>query len=246
MKAMIFAAGLGTRLRPFTDNMPKALVPVNGKPLLEHTILKLKNAGFDEIIVNVHHFPDMIIGFLKTKNNFGIRIEISDEREMLLDTGGAIKKAAHFFDDGQPFLVHNVDILSNLDLKEVYCLQAENPDRLSTLVVSHRDTYRYLLFDEQNYLRGWINEKTGETKPCTFPGMKIYNKLAYAGIQVISPAVFQLMMQQEDKFPIMDFYLQHCRTEKIASFIPENLKMMDMGKTDLLTEGDLFAKQYML
>ncbi|HNX88831.1 MAG TPA: nucleotidyltransferase family protein [Paludibacteraceae bacterium] len=246
MKAMIFAAGLGTRLRPFTDNMPKALVPVNGRPLLEHIILKLKDAGFQEIIVNVHHFPDMIIGFLKTNDNFGMRIEISDEREMLLDTGGAIKKAAHFFDDGKPFLVHNVDILSNLDLKEVCCQQVADPGRLATLVVSQRDTYRYLLFDKQNYLCGWINEKTGETKPGTFPDLKIYNKLAYAGIQVISPAVFQLMAQQEDKFPIMDFYLQHCRTEKISAFIPDDLKMMDMGKTDLLTEGDLFAKQYML
>ena len=132
MKAMIFAAGLGTRLRPLTDSMPKALVPVNGKPLLEHIILKLKEAGFDEIIVNVHHFPDKIIDFLRSKNNFNIRIEVSDEREMLLDTGGAIKKAAYFFDDEKPFLVHNVDILSNLDLKEVYCQHANRRSLYST------------------------------------------------------------------------------------------------------------------
>ena len=120
MKAMIFAAGLGTRLKPVTDTIPKALVPVNGKPLLEHIILKIKNAGFDEIIVNVHHFPDQIIEFIELNNQFGIRIEISDERDRLLETGGGIKKAEWFFDDNQPFLVHNVDILSNLDLKKLY------------------------------------------------------------------------------------------------------------------------------
>ena len=246
MKAMIFAAGLGTRLRPLTDSMPKALVPVNGKPLLEHIILKLKDAGFDEIIVNVHHFPDKIIDFLRSKNNFNIRIEVSDEREMLLDTGGAIKKAAYFFDDDQPFLVHNVDILSNLDLKEVYCQHAANPDRLATLVVSHRDTYRYLLFDEQELLCGWVNEKTGETKPGHFSDINAFNKLAYAGIQVLSPKAIQLMNKQEDKFPIMSFYLQNCRSEKIAAYIPENLMMMDMGKTDTLKDADQFAKQNML
>ena len=120
MKAMIFAAGLGTRLKPITDILPKALVPIAGKPLLEHVILKLKAVGFDEIIVNIHHFPNQIIEFLKANNNFGIRIEVSDERDELLDTGGGIRKAARFFDDGKPFLVHNVDILSNVDLKALY------------------------------------------------------------------------------------------------------------------------------
>ena len=115
MKALIFAAGLGTRLKPLTDTMPKALVPIDGKPLLEHVILKLKAAGFNQIIVNVHHFPDQIIEFLKSKNNFDLRIEISDERDKLLDTGGGVKNAKWFFDDGKPFLVHNVDILSNID-----------------------------------------------------------------------------------------------------------------------------------
>src|ERR1035437_803539 len=144
---MIFAAGLGTRLRPLTDNIPKALVPIAGKPLLEHVILKLKAAGFDEIIVNIHHFPTQIIDFLKEKNNFGIRIEVSNEQAMLLDTGGGIRNAAWFFDDGNPFLVHNVDILSNVNLKALYNEHTQQ-NSLATLVVSKRDTFRYLLFDE--------------------------------------------------------------------------------------------------
>src|ERR1035437_9615569 len=137
MKAMIFAAGLGTRLKPVTDNLPKALVPIAGKPLLEWVILKLKAAGFDEIIVNVHHFPNQIIDFLKGNDNFGIRIEISDESDSLLDTGGGIRNAAWFFDDGKPFLIHNVDILSNVDLKALYH-QHLRTNSLATLVVSKR------------------------------------------------------------------------------------------------------------
>ena len=144
MKALIFAAGLGTRLKPLTDKIPKALIPIGGKPLLEHVILKLKASGFNEIIVNVHHFPDQIIDFLKSKNNFDIRIEVSDERNLLLDTGGGIKNTAWFFDDGKPFLVHNVDILSNVDLNDLYNEHIHS-DSLATLVVSKRDTFRYLL-----------------------------------------------------------------------------------------------------
>ena len=132
---MIFAAGLGTRLKPLTDTLPKALIPIAGKPLLEHVILKLKAAGFDEIIVNIHHFPDQIIDFLKANDNFGIRIEVSDERNQLLDTGGGIKKVASFFDDGKPFLVHNVDILSNIDLQKLYSQHLQT-NSLATLVVS--------------------------------------------------------------------------------------------------------------
>ena len=147
MKAMIFAAGLGTRLKPLTDTMPKALVPIAGKPLLEHIITKLIAAGFDEIIVNVHHFADQIVDFLKSKNNFGIRIEISDETDLLLETGGGIKHASAFFDDGKPFLVHNVDILSNLDLSDFYQTSLKN-NGLATLLVSERNSSRYFLFDD--------------------------------------------------------------------------------------------------
>ena len=242
MKAMIFAAGLGTRLKPLTDSIPKALVPIAGKPLLEHVILKLKAAGFDEIIVNVHHFPDQIIEFLKANNNFGIRIEVSDERDQLLDTGGGIRKAKQFFDDGQPFLVHNVDILSDIDLKELF-QQHLAADSLATLVVSRRDTFRYLLFDDDQRLCGWINEKTGETKPIRFDDISGFNKLAFAGIQVLSPRVFELMDNLDAKFPIMDFYLSNAQTQVIKGFIPTDFHMLDVGKLNVLDEAERFVNR---
>lgn len=234
MKAMIFAAGLGTRLKPITDSMPKALVPVNGKTLLEVVIHKLILAGFDEIIINVHHFPEQIIDFLTKKNNFDIRIEISDESDELLDTGGGLKKAAHFFDDGKPFLIHNVDILSNIDLKKFYTQHLKDKKRLTSLVVSYRDTYRYLLFDDVMRLHGWINIKTGNTKPVENLAVQSFQKYAYAGIQVVSPRIFELMEQEPDQFPIMDFYLQHCQQEEIMGYVPQNLRMLDVGKINTL------------
>ena len=242
MKAMIFAAGLGTRLKPLTDTLPKALVPIAGKPLLEHVILKLKSAGFDEIIVNVHHFPDLIIEFLKSNNNFGIRIEVSDEREMLLDTGGGVKKAAWFFDDGKPFLVHNVDILSNLDLGALYQSHLAS-DAVATLVVSKRDTFRYLLFKEQLTLKGWINEKTGETKPTRFESIESFQKFAFSGIQVLSPQVFERMISFDENFPIMDFYLSIAATNSIKGYVPMDYKMLDVGKIDIIDEAEKFIIQ---
>lgn len=240
MKALIFAAGLGTRLKPLTDTLPKALVPIAGKALLEYVILKLKSSGFDEIIINVHHFPDKIIDFLEQNNNFGIRLEVSDERDLLLDTGGAIRKAAWFFDDGKPFLVHNVDILSNLDLNVLYNHHLQS-NSLATLVVSERDTFRYLLFDKNMQLKGWINEKTGETKPVDFSLLWEYKKLAFSGIQVFSPSVFQLMEKCERKFSIMDFYLSVVKTQHISGFIPNRYKMLDVGKIDVLSEAEKFV-----
>ena len=238
---MIFAAGLGTRLKPLTDNIPKALIPIGGKPLLEHVILKLKAAGFNEIIVNVHHFPDQIIDFLKSKNNFDMHIEVSDERDLLLDTGGAVRKTAWFFEDGKPFLVHNVDILSNLDLKELYNNHLSTGS-LATLVVSKRDTFRYLLFNEDKRLCGWINEKTGETKPVTFSDISGFNKLAFAGIQMLSPSVFKLMEDYGPKFPIMDFYLSNAGDQMIKGFVPVDFHMLDVGKLDVLDEAERFVK----
>ncbi len=240
MKAMIFAAGLGTRLKPLTDSLPKALVPIGGKPLLEHVILKLKAAGFNEIIVNVHHFPDQIIDFLNANSNFGIRIEVSDERDLLLDTGGGIRKAAWFFDDGKPFLVHNVDILSNVDLNKLYN-QHLRTNSLATLVVSQRDTFRYLLFDENMKLTGWINEKTGETKPACLTKTELYNKLAFSGIQILSTQVFELMQNLESKFPIMDFYLSNANNQTISGFVPDNYSMLDVGKLNVLDEAERFV-----
>ncbi len=241
MKALIFAAGLGTRLKPLTDTMPKALVPIDGKPLLEHVIQKLKAAGFDQIIVNVHHFPDQIIEFLKSKNNFDIRIEVSDERNNLLDTGGGIKKAGWFFDDGKPFLVHNVDILSNIDLQSLYQQHLETSP-LATLVVSERDTFRYFLFDKEARLKGWINEKTGEVRPDNFTNAELFHKLAFSGIQVLSPDVFKLMDHLPDHFSIVDFYLQNAFNEEIKAYIPTEFKMIDVGKLNVLDEAEQFVR----
>lgn len=238
MKAMIFAAGLGTRLKPLTDTIPKAMVPVGGKPLLQHVIEKLKNAGFNEIIINIHHFGEQIIDFVEVNNHFGIRIECSDEREELLDTGGAIRKAAWFFDDEQPFLIHNVDILSNINLTELYTTHTRG-EALATLVCSDRQTSRYLLFDRDNHLKGWINEKTGETKsPVTAIQPQNYLKLAFAGIHILSPSILSHMQQFPDRFPIIDFYLTLCEKKMIRSFIPSNLKMMDVGKQHTLKEAE--------
>ncbi len=242
MKAMIFAAGLGTRLKPLTDSIPKALVPISGKTLLEHVILKLKSAGFDEIIVNVHHFPDLIIDFLRANNNFDIRIEVSDERGFLLDTGGGVKKASWFFDDGKPFLVHNVDILSNVDLKALYH-QHLRTNSLATLVVSKRDTFRYLLFNDDLQLKGWINEKTGETKPADLRKPELFNKLAFSGIQIMSPGIFELMKDLDGKFPIMDFYLSNMNKNTISGFVPADYKMLDVGKLNVLDEAERFVNQ---
>jgi len=243
MKAMIFAAGLGTRLKPLTDSMPKAMVEIAGKPLLEHVILKLKAAGFDEIIVNVHHFAEQIISFLEEKNNFGIRIEISDERDMLLETGGGIKKAAAFFDDGKPFLVHNVDILSDIDLFKFYQHNVASK-AIATLLVSERSTSRYLLFDKDNNLHAWINEKTGEIKS-PYPNIVAtdYSKYAFSGIHVISPEIFAYMDKWDGKFSIIDFYLSIADKANVDCYVAQGMKLIDVGKLDSLTEAENFIKQ---
>ena len=243
MKAMLFAAGLGTRLKPLTDTLPKALVPVAGKPLLQHIIEKLKLSGFDEIIINIHHFGQQIIDFVESKNHFDIRIEFSDEREKLLDTGGGIKKASWFFDDNQPFLVHNVDILSNVDLPELYSAHLKsNP--FATLVCSEREASRYLLFDSNDRLKGWINEKTGEVKS-PFPHFdpRHYRKLAFAGIQILQPAIFQYMDGLPDRFSTIEFYLSICDREDLTCYIPDKLKLLDVGKTDSLKEAVQFLNE---
>ena len=237
---MIFAAGLGTRLKPLTDSIPKALIPIAGKPLLEHVLLKLKAAGFTEIIVNIHHFPELILDFLKSNNNFGIRIEVSDERDLLLDTGGGVRNARWFFDDDKPFLVHNVDILSNLDVRKLVD-EHINSGSMATLVVSKRDTFRYLLFNNDNRLCGWINEKTGETKPSGIDNITGYNKLAFAGIQVLSPAIFNLMENSNPVFPVMDFYLSIAREHILKGYTPVDFHMMDVGKLDVLDEAERFV-----
>lgn len=242
MKAMIFAAGLGTRLKPLTDHMPKALVPVAGKPMLEHVIGKLKAAGFDEIVINVHHFAYQIIDFLKEKDNFGIQIWISDETEELLDTGGGIKKAAHFFDE--PFLVHNADILSNVNLRALYEHHLSSGND-ATLLVSPRKTVRYLLFDEGNRLCGWVNKDTLQTKPEGFIYQpEIQKEYAFGGIHIISPTLFKYMGDEwTGKFSIMDFYLQTCKKARLGGYAKEDLQLIDIGKPDTLAKAEDFIRQ---
>ena len=242
MKAMIFAAGLGTRLKPLTDHMPKALVSVAGKPMLEHVIGKLKAAGFNEIVINVHHFANQIIDFLKEKDNFGITIHISDETDMLLDTGGGIKKAASFFHE--PFLIHNVDILSNVDLKSLYEYHLTSGND-ATLLVSPRKTVRYLLFNDGNRLCGWVNKDTLQTKPEGFVYQpEVQKEYAFGGIHIISPTLFNYMGDEwTGKFSIMDFYLKTCDVAKLGGYAKEDLQLIDIGKPDTLAKAEDFIRQ---
>ena len=226
MKAMIFAAGMGSRLKPMTDNTPKALIPINGRPMLEHVILRLKDAGFHQIVINVHHLGDQIIDFLAANNNFGVQIQ----------------KAAKFLQGNEPFLVHNVDIMSNVDLKKLYDRHLEtNP--LATLLVSKRNTSRYLLFNEKNRLCGWRNHETGEVKsfyPDFDPNQ--YNEYAFSGIHVLSPKIFDWMEEWTGKFPIINFYLSICAKTNIHAYAAENLRLLDIGKPDALAKAEEWMK----
>lgn len=244
MKAMIFAAGLGTRLRPLTDHTPKALVSVAGKPMLERVILRLKEAGFNDITVNIHHFGEQIIEFLRANNDFGITIHLSDERDMLLDTGGGIKKARPFLDGNEPFLVHNADILSDINLAELYRHHRES-NAEATLLVSQRQTSRYLLLDDVNRLHGWINKSTGETKPEGFSFQeRQYKEMAFDGIHVISPSLFRYMesRQWEGKFSIIPFYLSVCETACIQGYPLQDRRWFDIGKPETLAKAEEYYR----
>ncbi len=241
--AFIFAAGLGTRLKPLTDRMPKALVPYRGTPLLEQTIQTLKDQGFDRFVINIHHFAQMIRDFVAEHKSFDTQIEFSDESDLLRDTGGAIKHAAPLLRQG-PFLIHNVDIISNLDLDAFYRSHLNDPQKpLATLLVSSRETSRYFLFDGDNRLVGWMNRSTGEVKS-PFPeiaSLKVeqlvekYRPLAFGGMHVISPEIFQLMEEPQwgEKFPIVDFYLAAASEHLIRGYeAPEGTTLTDVGKLD--------------
>ena len=254
MKAMIFAAGLGTRLKPLTDTLPKALVPLAGKTLLQWQIEKLKAAGIRDIVVNIHHFPDMIINYLKDNDNFGCNIQVSDERDMLLETGGGLHKAEEKFrslgvqefrSSNEGILICNVDILSNIDIPTL--LQAYNPDEMGVVVVSERETQRYLLFNDENRLCGWTNIATGEVRgPIADYQSPIANRqLAFSGMQVLSPRIFDCMdevvKQKGEKFSLIDLYLSIAQKEILRAYIPENYRMMDVGKIDQISEAESFA-----
>ena len=277
MKAMIFAAGLGTRLKPITDTMPKALVPVCGQPLLYHVISKLVAAGYDDLVVNVHHFPDQIIHYLHS-HDFGARVAVSDERDFLRETGGGIRFAEALLTDfsaplemterdfstpptaplemtkemsfrpseasgeicqKEPFLVHNVDIVSNLDFG--WLREQHREGALATVVVSERKTQRYFLFDEDNRLIGWTNIATGEVRS-PFPDIDPdrCRKLAFAGIHLISPAIFAAFDQLGfgERFSIVDFYLKACANYPIYAAVPPDFQMVDVGKFTTLPEAE--------
>jgi NDP-sugar pyrophosphorylase family protein len=240
MKAMILAAGLGTRLRPLTDNRPKALVGVGGRTMLEITLARLRACDVREVIINVHHFADMVVDYLKANSNFGMRIEVSRE-EALLDTGGGLKKAAHFFlerYDGieQPFLLHNVDVVSTIDLQRMVQFHKDN-EALATLAVQQRQTSRYLLFDEQLQLCGRRSgpdqneEFIRESHPNDAPARQ-KEVLAFTGIHVISPRLLG-MMTEEGAFSIITSYLRlAAHGEKILAFRADGYYWRDLGRPE--------------
>jgi len=245
MKAMILAAGLGTRLQPLTDNRPKALVEIGGRTLLEITLSRLRAFGIREVIINVHHFAGMILDYLKTNDNFGMRIEVSRE-EVLLDTGGGLKKAAYFFlEDSnrseQPFLVHNVDVISTIDLQRMVQFHTEH-QALATLAVQDRETSRYLLFDEQLQLCG---RRSGHDQDPEFVRPSRHAQaLGFCGVHVISPRLFALMMEEEGVFSIITSYLNlAARGEKIVAFRADEYYWLDLGKPDHVTQAAQDLKQ---
>lgn len=241
MKAMIFAAGLGTRLKPITDTLPKALVPVCGKPLIEHVVRRLKSAGIDEAVVNVHHFADKVEAWTEGQDIMDIRV--SDERQMLLETGGAVLHAREHLEGCGHFLIHNVDILSDVDLK--WFMDQVRPDALATLLVSDRKSSRYLLFDPDTMrLVGWKNENTGEVRPAgTGVDESQCLKLAFSGIHIMSDKVFDVMAGYLSCFPVIDFYLDKCLLYNIYGVCAENLNLIDVGKLDTLELAEKFIKE---
>ncbi len=232
---MIFAAGLGTRLGPLTDDKPKALVTIKGKPLLEIVIERLIHYGFDQIIVNVHHFADLVEAFLLSKAHFGINITISDERKLLLDTGGGLQHASWFFDDHKPFLVHNVDIISTLDLGQLYEYHLAS-NALASLASRDRSSSRYLLYDQQLQLCGWKNVRTGETRMSRpVDNLQPY---AFSGIHVIDPKIFPLI-RQSGVFSIIEVYLALAKNHLIQAYPHTEDEWLDVGKPENLSKAEI-------
>jgi len=228
---MIFAAGLGTRLKPYTESMPKALVPVAGIPMLEILIKHLLSNGINDIIINVHHFAGQVIRFLAANDNFGANISLSNEEELLLDTGGGLKKASWFFDDKKPFLVQNVDVISDLKYQDMLDLH-NSSQSVATIAVSKRKTSRYFLFNETMQLCGWENTKTGEVKLAR-KGTGKLSRFAFSGIHIIDPVIFS-KMHQNGKFSIVETYLELAANHKITGYEHKPENWVDMGKPEEL------------
>jgi NDP-sugar pyrophosphorylase family protein len=245
MKAMIFAAGLGTRLRPLTNDRPKALVEVGGMSLLEISIRRLKYYGCTEIIINVHHFAEKIIAFLEKKKYFGIKISISHEKELLLETGGGLKKASYFFDDNQPFLVCNADILTDLDLRKFYDYHCQS-NAIATMAVRNRKTSRYLIFNKKNELVGWRNIKTGDVKWTKKPRQRAISNRAFSGLHVISPAFFDYFPKDEEVFSIIPLYLAAAKEERVLAYPHDETIWLDVGKLPALKEAETIVPKLRL
>ena len=258
-QAMIFAAGLGTRLKPLTDTKPKALIPVGGEPLIGRTIGRLMAFGYSDFVVNVHHFAKDIEAYVSMQD-YGRFVRFSDETDKLLETGGGLKKAASMFDPAAPILIHNVDILDNVDYD--WFARQHQDDEDAVLLVSRRQTKRYLLFDNGMRLMGWINKETGEIRsPFSWlrnmkltigDDLQVISHLspltthlyafAFSGIHSFSPRLFPLMDRFPDKFSIIDFYLSVCHRSHIVGLVKNDLEMIDVGKLDSLQAAEEFVR----
>ena len=259
---MILAAGLGTRLKPLTDTMPKALVPVGGTPLLDVIVRKLQSQGYDRFVVNIHHFAQQIRDHV-AQQDYAPLVHFSDESDALLETGGGLKKAQDLFRADEPILIHNVDILDNVDY--AWFRRQHQADEDAVLLVSRRQTKRYLLFDNAMHLMGWMNRETGEIKspfpwlresdltiddnlqviPLTTHHSPLTSKLnafAFSGIHSFSPRLFPLMGRFPDRFSIVDFYLSTCHRARIVGLVKDDLRLMDVGKLETLDQAEDFIK----
>lgn len=255
---MILAAGLGTRLKPLTDTMPKALVPVAGTPLLDINIRRLQQQGYDRFVVNVHHFAQQIRDYVALQD-YAPQVLFSDETEQLLETGGGLKKAQQLFRDDEPILIHNVDILDNVDYERFS--RQHLPDEDAVLLVSRRKTQRYLLFDNAMHLMGWTNIAKGEIKSpfpwlrnidltidddfevtSSSPLMPHLYAFAFSGIHSFSPRLFSLMERFPDRFSIIDFYLSVCHRAHVVGLVKDDLRLLDVGKLDTLEQAEMFIQ----
>lgn len=232
MKAMILAAGLGTRLKPWTDHHPKALAQVNGKPLLQHSIEYLQRYGIREVIVNVHHFADQVIEAVKTNDGWKSTITVSDETDAVLETGGGLKKVSWYFDDGD-FVLMNVDVLTDMNLHAMIAAHREHQP-LATLAVSKRPTSRYFLFDHENELCGWKNAGTGEEKLVRLIENPV--AMAFSGIHILNPSVFS-HMTREAKFSMVDVYLDLAKQHRVKGFDHSGSSFIDVGKPESLIKA---------
>jgi NDP-sugar pyrophosphorylase family protein len=239
MKAMIFAAGLGTRLRPLTDKVPKAMVEVGGKPMLQRVIEHCIDAGYNELVINVHYLADQIEEFIRQKQSFGVHIHISDEREALLETGGGLWKAQRFLEGDEPFLLCNADVFTNIDLGK-FRLSHIHDGRLATLAVRNRNSSRQLLFDQNGFLGGKINHSTGEKIVKRLS--ENFTEFAFSGYHIISPEIFRYPTRS-GKFSITDVYLDLCATHHIGAYQHDDDIWVDIGNLEKLAEANAIANE---